>query len=186
MIPLDKATLRKTIIAKRKALNAAEAALKSRQISARCAPLLTQASTIGIYWPTNQEADITSLLSLSENGCVFALPRVISKTEMEMIQWHPNGEMKRSALGIYEPVSGKVMAPTHFDVILVPLVAFRRDGARLGYGGGYYDRYLSRCSALKIGIAYAFQHREDWVEHPCDVRMDLVITETECFSPKHR
>lgn len=185
MIRLDNTTIRRTIIAKRKALSETQAAIKSKQICERCYPLLSEAVTIGIYWPINNEPDITSLLSLAEHGYVFALPRVISKTKMEMIRWHPDSIMNPSALGIYEPTAGEVMAPRDFDVLLIPLVAFRGDGARLGYGGGYYDRYLCRCPALKIGIAYAFQRCDELIEQPHDIRMDLIVTESECISLKN-
>lgn len=182
---MDNAALRKRMIAKRKALSEAAVKAKSEQICTRCLPYLRDAKTVGIYWSVNNEVDVTSLLKQTENNRIFALPRVISDTEMEMIRWHPNMAMKRSAFGILEPLSTEVVAAMDFDVLFIPLVAFRDDGARLGYGGGYYDRYLRNCSALKIGIAYAFQRCDQWQEKPHDQRMDVVITETECITGKH-
>lgn len=184
MIRLDNQRIRQTLLAQRKALSDEEVLTKSKAICARCLPYCDRAATVGMYWPINREVDLTSLLM--QDDVRFVLPHVISQTEMEMRQWHPGCVMKRSAWGILEPTEGEVIAPQDFTVLLIPLLAFRHDGARLGYGGGYYDRYLCHTSALKIGIAYAFQHCEELMEQPHDVRMDLVITETECILGKHR
>jgi 5-formyltetrahydrofolate cyclo-ligase len=67
----------------------------------------------------------------------------------------------------------------------VPLLAFDRTGARLGYGGGYYDRTLALLpGATTIGIAYAFQEVSDLPTGPHDIRLDAIATETGLIRPK--
>ncbi len=185
MIQLDNRAIRKRMIAKRKALSEVEVKRKSEQICERCLPYVHQAKSVGIYSPINNEVDVTSLLTLAQHNRIFALPRVISKTEMEMVSWHNNILMSCSSFGIQEPQEGEILTPTDLDVILIPLVAFRHDGVRLGYGAGYYDRYLQHCTALKIGIAYAFQCCDECEERPHDQLMDVVITETQCIISKY-
>ncbi len=67
------------------------------------------------------------------------------------------------------------------DVVIVPGLAFTTAGDRLGYGAGYYDRLLQKCSAPKIGIAFACQIVPTLPTEPTDIKMDFIVTETETF-----
>ena len=73
------------------------------------------------------------------------------------------------------------------EILIVPLVAFTRAGARLGYGGGFYDRTLAKLrgegAVLAIGFAYAAQEAEALPHDPNDQPLDLIVTETEVISP---
>ena len=84
--------------------------------------------------------------------------------------------------GIPEPFQNKVILP---DVLLVPLVAFDRNLYRVGYGGGYYDRYLSKLKKKKIfisiGIAFSFQMVEKIPLNNFDKKLDVVITENKFY-----
>lgn len=83
--------------------------------------------------------------------------------------------------GLREPVPDlqKVLLPHTIDLILVPGIAFDRHGHRVGSGGGYYDRYLARTEAARIGLSYGFQIIDRVPAEPHDVKMDLIITENE-------
>jgi len=83
--------------------------------------------------------------------------------------------------GLREPVpdSQKVLLPHTIDVILIPGIAFDRVGHRIGSGGGYYDRFLVRTEAVRIGLSYSFQIIDRVPAEPHDVKMDLIITEDE-------
>lgn len=86
--------------------------------------------------------------------------------------------MEPGAMGIPAPALHRpIIDAREFDIVIVPGVAFTRAGARLGYGGGYYDRYLPRCTRAKI-LALAFP--EQIVEHLAteehDLRLPLIIT----------
>ena len=81
--------------------------------------------------------------------------------------------------GLREPIpdSQKVLLPHTIDLILVPGIAFDRFGYRIGSGGGYYDRFLARTEAVRIGLSYAFQIIDRVPAEPHDMKMDLIITE---------
>jgi 5-formyltetrahydrofolate cyclo-ligase len=91
--------------------------------------------------------------------------------------------MERSYFGVWEPLGEeeKLISPEEIDLIIVPGLAFDRELNRLGFGRGFYDRYLSGCSAFKVGICYDAQIAEkDEIPIDCyDVKMDMVITEKE-------
>jgi 5-formyltetrahydrofolate cyclo-ligase len=87
----------------------------------------------------------------------IALPRIDPVTlSMEAVEFQQNTVLVRNSLGIEEPSGGAVLAPELVDVVLVPLLAFDAKGYRVGYGKGYYDRYLFRCrpDVLKIGFSF--------------------------------
>lgn len=90
--------------------------------------------------------------------------------------------LKSGAYGILEPETEVPALPDAPDLILVPGVAFDRHGGRLGFGVGYYDRFLASCRAVKVGLCYDFQLID---RIPCDthdIPMDYILTEKECLN----
>ena len=86
-------------------------------------------------------------------------------------------------MGIPEPVSTKIIYP---DLILVPLVGFDKNKLRLGYGGGYYDRYIEKVGKLKkiktVGLSFSFQEIEKLPVNKFDKKLDFIITENKIYS----
>lgn len=134
--------------------------------------------TIALYYPLPHEVN---LLPLPQNYPQhrFAFPRCMPGRKL---QFHhitePATQMEPGAMGIPAPAPHRpIIDAREFDIVIVPGVAFTRAGARLGYGGGYYDRYLPRCTRAKI-LALAFP--EQIVEHLAteahDLRLPLIIT----------
>ena len=84
-----------------------------------------------------------------------------------------------STFSVPEPVGNEIPAsPESVRVVVVPMIAYDRNGHRLGYGAGYYDRFLSSSSRMKkIGIAFSCQEIESVPADENDVRMDVIITE---------
>lgn len=153
-------------IEKRKQISSRD--LKNEQIARRVLPFLKASSCIGYFYPVRQEADI---FSLRDPGWTFVLPRVLDKTKMA---FYDSTILKPGGFGIPEPVSDEEIVP---DVLVIPLLVFC-DGYRIGYGGGYYDRYLEKHpECLRIGIAFDEQEGqfepESW-----DQRLDWIITPT--------
>ena len=97
---------------------------------------------------------------------------------MNFYRWSFNDPLVVNKYGIPEPASKKLNYP---DIILVPLVAFDRSLNRLGYGGGFYDRYLKKISKkkkiLKIGLASSFQMIKKVPVNVYDQKLDFVLTE---------
>ena len=88
------------------------------------------------------------------------------------------------------PLSKKVLKDQievkKIDIVLVPVVAFSRDGNRLGYGGGFYDKWFSKNpGTIKIGLAYSFQQFDDFITEGHDIKLDFVISETNLFNFKN-
>ena len=147
---MKKAEIRKIGLAQRTQLAEKEFLERSQRVIETLAPLLTLGKTIASFKaiPHRNELSLDSLEGL------FAFPRVISAANgtMEMVL---AVEFANSVWGIPEPVGGTVLKPTDLDIVLIPLLAFDKNGHRVGYGKGFYDRYLLNCrpDCLKIGIS---------------------------------
>lgn len=94
-----------------------------------------------------------------------------------------NARLMRHSLGMKQPASGQKLAVSQLDVLFMPLVAFDKNGYRMGMGGGFYDRTLAKTKnkPLKIGWAYDFQQVEALAVNPWDVRLDMAITPTKLW-----
>lgn len=88
---------------------------------------------------------------------------------------------KKGSFGVLEPLSEHIVQPNDFDVIIVPLVAFDVKGNRLGYGKGYYDRYLKHTHALRIGVGYEFQKVDTLITESHDFPLDMVVSEQSIY-----
>ncbi|MFD3292137.1 5-formyltetrahydrofolate cyclo-ligase [Aquirufa sp. KTFRIE-69F] len=147
---MKKAEIRKIVLAQRTELPEKEFRERSQRVIEFLTPFLTPGKTIASFKAIPHRNEI-SLDSLEGD---FAFPRVISAAEgtMEMVL---ASEFTSSEWGIPEPVGGTVVKPTDFDIVLIPLLAFDKNGQRVGYGKGFYDRYLALCrpDCLKIGIS---------------------------------
>lgn len=147
---MKKAEIRKIVLAQRTELTEKEFRERSQRVIETLTPFLTPGKTIASFKAIPHRNEI-SLDSLEGD---FAFPRVISDAEgsMEMVL---AAEFANSDWGIPEPVGGTVVKPTDFDIVLLPLLTFDLNGNRVGYGKGFYDRYLVNCrpDCLKIGIS---------------------------------
>ena len=95
---------------------------------------------------------------------------------------HPDLQIDINESKISEPQN--IPEGKTYDLVIVPLVAFDRQGNRLGYGGGYYDRFLAGNSyGQAIGLAYSFQEVESLPVEEHDQKLDLIITEKEIIKP---
>ncbi len=116
-------------------------------------------------------------------SALFALPRIREISEMDAVEVELNAEkiISSSALnqyGIPEPINGTILEPMEIDIVFVPLLAFDEKGFRVGYGKGYYDRYLSRCRKDILKIGFSFFEAEPVIEDidNYDVPLNLCIT----------
>ena len=97
---------------------------------------------------------------------------------MDFFQWSTKGPLLVNSYGIPEPTSNKVIYP---DILLVPLVAYDKNLNRIGYGGGFYDRYFEKLKKIKkiitIGLAYSYQKVKKVPINNRDIKLDFIITE---------
>ena len=156
-----KARLRKAILARRDALTPAERAAAGTRITQKLLTLdtLARANTVMAYMSIGSEFDTTAFVThVLAGGKTLVLPRVAGN---RMLGLHAVRDIQRDlrtgVWGIREPEREcPVVAPAAVDWVLVPGVAFSRRGARLGYGGGYYDALLPLLPAHACVIAAAF------------------------------
>ena len=139
---------------------------------------------IGGYYPINFEFDCLPVLKkFFEKKFLISLPAVGSSNQMNFFNWALDTHLKVNNMGIPEPVSKKIVYP---DLILVPLVGFDKNKFRLGYGGGYYDRYIEKVSKYKkfktIGLSFSFQEIKKLPINKFDKKLDFIITENKIYS----
>ena len=136
---------------------------------------------IGGYYPSNYEiSDLEILNYFFKRGSVISLPKIKKKNQMEFYKWYKNDPLIINKYGIPEPETTIRVYP---DILFVPLVAFDKKLNRLGYGGGFYDRYIQKISKIKkvvkIGIAFSFQKLKTIPVNKHDKKLDIIITEKE-------
>ncbi len=134
---------------------------------------------IGGYYPFNYELDILNILKRFEKkNFTISLPKIAKNNKMNFYQWSFNDPLKINKFGIPESTSNKKIYP---NILLIPLVGFDDQLNRLGYGGGYYDRYLSKVNneIIKIGVGFSFQKINNIPINNHDIKLDCVITERQ-------
>lgn len=135
------------------------------------------------FWPLDNEPDIRPVYEyLHTQGFTVALPIVVEKqAPLEFHVWHPTDTLKPGAFGVLEPARGEKLIP---DVLLIPTLGFTDQGARLGYGGGYYDRTLATLHEagkdfLALGIAWdqaRIGEKADYQPKAHDYPLDAILT----------
>ncbi|MBQ3295385.1 MAG: 5-formyltetrahydrofolate cyclo-ligase [Erysipelotrichaceae bacterium] len=174
----DKKQLRKICIRKRNDLSKDSRIEKSEIICRKLLPYLKDRMILS-YCPFNSEVDV----SMINKTYRVALP-VINKDRTMEAYVPIDDQFVTNFYGIKEPDINRSLPvkKEDIDVIIVPLLGFDRKKNRLGYGGGYYDRYLEDYKGLKIGVAFRQQEVENIETDKNDVRLDIIITDTEIIS----
>ena len=136
---------------------------------------------VGGYYPSNYEIDDLNILDLLEKkNFKVSLPVIKKGNQMNFCKWSIRDPLKINKFGIPEPVSFKIIYP---DILLVPLVAYDGNLNRLGYGGGFYDRYIEKIEKIKkvtkIGLAFSFQKISSIPINQYDKRLNFIVTEKE-------
>jgi len=137
---------------------------------------------LSIYYPTNYEVNTLKLIELIKNkkNISILLPVTNSKKMMFFVKWNFLDILKVNKYGILEPTENKKQFVPH--VSLVPLLAFDKGNFRLGYGKGYYDKYLNKYLRLNknittIGVAFSFQKYNKLPTSNFDVKLNYILTE---------
>ena len=134
---------------------------------------------LGGYYPYNYEVNAIEILKKFEKqNYIITLPKIKKNFQMDFFSWSSQDPLEINKYGIPEPISNKIKYP---DILLVPIVAYDKDLNRIGYGGGFYDRYLEKIKKIKkittIGLAYSFQMVKKITINKYDIKLDLIITE---------
>jgi 5-formyltetrahydrofolate cyclo-ligase len=186
--PELKDRLRSEGFSRRDALDKAFREDAARRIAGRAldCPELQSLTPVGGYWPIRSEVDSRPLMeALLDRGQDVALSQILHP-HLSWRLWRPGDVLIKGGFGVREPGPD---APEVFpSALLVPLVAFDRRGARLGYGKGHFDRAIAALDAkhpvLTIGLAYAVQEIEEVPVEPHDRMLDVIVTESELIRTK--
>ena len=134
---------------------------------------------IGGYYPYNYEINVIPIMEKFERlKYIISLPKIGQNSNMNFFIWSTNDPLNTNKYGIPEPINNKIIFP---DVLLVPLVAYDKNFNRVGYGGGFYDRYLKRIKKIKnvltIGLAFSYQKVKKIPIEKNDIKLDFIVTE---------
>ena len=155
-----KASIRKSVLKKMKGLNP-EIKRVADQSLIQCLRSLSayqEASVIATYLSFLHEVDTSILIDAAQaDGKQIVIPKTYPKGRMDFVAYDPQ-KLKQTSFGLLEPEDGcQAIDKSEIDLIHVPGVAFQKDGYRLGYGGGYYDRYLVDYDGATVSTIYACQ-----------------------------
>lgn len=181
----EKERLRKRYLLWRDSLLKDEVNKKSKKIISKILTLdeYKSAKRVLLYYPFRNEVNVLLLLK-EKGGKSFYFPvvdfenkrLVVKKLEGKI----SDGDFLVNKFGIPEPKSKCILKDKSLiDVVVVPAVVFDREGYRIGFGGGYYDKFLKTVSGCKIGVCYSEQLLKKLPHQRFDVKVDFVITEEE-------
>jgi 5-formyltetrahydrofolate cyclo-ligase len=180
----QKRTMRKETLAARRSLTPDELARRSRAIAERLnsIPEFRDARALLIYVSSkDNEVDTLEPIrnALDDNRMVLVPVAMPSTREILWSQLRSLDDLEPSTFGILEPRNDRVrpVEPTEADVAIIPGIAFDAAGHRIGYGGGYYDRFLGKFRGTKIALAYELQIRDSIPVEPHDLPVDTIVTE---------
>ena len=173
-----KSKLRKKILKIREKSNEQNVQIDFNQITKILIEEKITKKTIGGYYPVNFEVDDLGLLrKFEQNRFNISLPVIKKNFQMDFYKWSFSDPLLINKYGIPEPEAKNIVYP---DIILIPLVAFDENLNRLGYGGGYYDRFIEKYSKkkkiMKIGLALSVQKIDKVPINMNDQKLDYIVT----------
>ncbi len=135
---------------------------------------------LALYYPASFEINVLRLLDFNYiSNQNILLPIIEENNSMNFFPWKRNEALQVNKFGMLEPIKSKLIVP---EVMLVPLLVFDNDKYRLGYGKGFYDRYLNKYlrkfkNILTIGVAFSFQKYHKLPINNKDVKLNYILTE---------
>lgn len=182
-----KRDLRRDILKKRLLIDSHDIQVLSSHIISKLLELerIKNAKCIMAYSAYKNEPDIFALVNaLLDMGKKVALPYVAEDNNLLAVDYCFDSVMKSNVFGIAEPVISNESEQAEPDVVLVPGIAFDQAGNRIGYGLGYFDRFLKDSNAYKIGVCFDMQIVPHIEAKPHDVRMDMIVTQSRAINTK--
>ena len=175
---MNKSQIRIKIFKIRKKNNLKDLSINFDALSKILNKIKIRDKSIGGYFPYNYEVDAIKILNKLEKNYLICLPKIKKNFQMDFFQWSSKDPLTINKYGIPEPTSKKIIYP---NILLVPLLAFDKYLNRIGYGGGYYDRYIKKIKTKKkiltIGLAYSFKKVKEIPVNKYDKKLDYIIKE---------
>lgn len=189
---MTKSEIRKIYVAKQKNLSSEARREKSERITNLFFRHfdLSRIEFLHCFLPIEKFGEINTKLIFQKIWREFPrvatlVPRVDFQTgEIESLKFTPETNLVQNAWQIHEPAHEETVETAKIDLILVPLLAFDAQGFRVGYGKGFYDRFLKNCRAdcLKIGLSYFAPITEITDAQSFDVRLDFCVTPERIYN----
>lgn len=154
--------------------NRSEEALSVLEITG----IFQDAKTVFIYNSLSDEIQTLDFIHRWKDKKNFYLP-VVVKDDIVFRAYTSSTEFQQSSFNIFEPMGTDFTELGKIDMVVVPGIAFDRKLNRLGRGKGYYDRFLAKISAPKIGICFDFQLFDEIPAESTDIKMDYIVSENE-------
>ena len=179
---MKKTQIRKTILKRRNYFNSENIKINFSKLI-EFLNLKISSKKIGIYYPIGSEVSTIMLIkNLRNKKYIISLPVIEKNFRMSFYEWNENSALKINNFGIPEPFKLKKITPS---VLIIPTVAFDANLNRLGYGGGFYDRYINKIERskkiLKIGLALSCQKINKVPKNKFDKKMDYIFTENKVY-----
>ena len=180
-----KTKYRQSILQKRNSLGPSEVSNLSNTIlkNADLELSLSAIKTLGSYFSSNNEVDLEALTEMRlKRNLLTTFPRVEPNHSMSLIAPKDFQKLNKNKFEIFEPSDGDEINPIDHEIIIIPTVGVDQNGYRLGYGGGYYDRFLESVTQkskrpLLVGLIYDFQFIDDSINELHDIKLDIVFSE---------
>ena len=175
-----KSSIRKSILKRRLALSEATVASLSSTIQTRLieSDYFIRAKSVAVYLPINNEVQTEMIIvaCFEMNKKIF-LPRLCS-TDLNFLALKPDSQFQKNKFGIPEICNSEAEIAEHIDLMICPGIAFDSKKNRVGYGGGYYDRYLTSASYNHLGmLGFSMQKTESISVDSFDIPMEFILTE---------
>ena len=189
---MNKAALRQCYLEKRRSLTTKDVEDLSQKILLQLKKLniFNSIRNLHIFYPITGKKEINTLpiaewLSKEYSNINLLLPKSdLQSHTLKHIIWDEDTPLAVNKWGITEPEQGEEIDPSEIDLVLIPLLAFDENGNRIGYGKGFYDRFLTECrdDTLKVGLSHfepevAFEQVD-----PFDIPMDYCVTPAKLWS----
>lgn len=176
---MKKSIIRKKIIKLRKKNYSKNLQINFQSIDKILREKKYKKKVIGGYYSYNYEANVIPILEKFEKlKYIISLPKIGKNSSMNFFVWSINDPLNINKYGIPEPTTNRIIYP---DILLVPLVAYDKNYNRIGYGGGFYDRYIKKIKKIKkvltIGLAFSYQRVKKIPIEKNDIKLDYIITE---------
>ena len=175
-----KSSIRKSILKRRLALPEANVASLSSTIQIRLikSDYFNRAQSVAVYSPINNEVQTEKIIAacFEMNKKIF-LPKLHS-TDLNFLALKPDSQFQKNKYGIPEICNQEAEIAEHIDLMICPGIAFDSKKNRVGYGGGYYDRYLASASYDRLGmLGFSIQKTDSINAESSDIPMDFILTE---------
>lgn len=179
---MDKANVRRLTLNKLRKLGLDEK-VKNQQEKAIIGQLFQsqmwrEAKSVGLTLSMGVEFSTDQIIKQGwQEGKIIAVPKTSSQGKMDFIKITSRTIYEESNFGVREPLKGDIIGGSQLDLLIVPGVAFRLDGYRIGFGGGFYDRYLADYSGETCSLVFKEQVNQEWQPEPFDMAVTKLFLE---------